>query len=135
MNESLAESSGPLILLVEDNERNARLMAEILLTNGYRLNLATDGLQAIEAARTLHPDLILMDLQLPLLDGLTATTRLRADPATAGIPIVALTAHAMAEHRERLLDAGCCSYISKPISYRSFLEEISHVLRDQLQPV
>jgi CheY-like chemotaxis protein len=123
-----AEIGGPLVLLVEDNERNARLMKEILATYHFRTLVAGDGVQAIRMAQTEHPHLILMDMQLPVLDGLAATRRLKADPETASIPIIALTAHAMPDQRTKLLEAGCCSYISKPFSLHPFLEELSRVL-------
>lgn len=128
MEMTVSDDTKPLILLVEDSERNVRLMREILQGNGYRVAVAADGFQAIETARNLQPCLILMDVQLPRMDGLTATGKLRQDPATADIPIVALTAHAMPEHRQQAVDAGCSSYISKPISYRSFLDEIAELL-------
>jgi CheY-like chemotaxis protein len=117
-----------MILLVEDNAINARLMKEILLTNGYRVTHAKDGIQGVEAAREVRPDLILMDLQLPRLDGMSATRIIRADPATAGIPIVALTAHALDDHRQQMLAIGCCEYITKPISYQAFLDMIARIL-------
>jgi two-component system cell cycle response regulator DivK len=120
----------PLILLVEDNERNSRLFTEILLANGCRLALASDGYQCLDAVRQERPHLILMDLQLPGMDGISVIRHLREDPNMAGIPIIALTAHAMPEHRERLLAAGCCSYITKPISYHPFLREIRRVLSE-----
>jgi CheY-like chemotaxis protein len=120
----------PLVLLVEDNERNARLFTEILLANGYRLSLASDGYQCLEAVRQEQPNLILMDLQLPGMDGISVIRHLKEDPSTASVPIIALTAHAMPEHRERLLAAGCCSYITKPISYHPFLQEIRRVLTE-----
>lgn len=125
----------PLVLLVEDNERNARLVNEILLANGYRLVVATDGRQAIQAAHEHRPQLILMDLQLPGMDGLTVTRQLKANLETAEIPVVALTAHAMPDDRAKTLEAGCCSYISKPINYRSFVAEVGRVLERNLQPV
>jgi len=125
----------PRVLLVEDNDRNIRLIEEILRANRYEVAVATNGLQAIEAAQALQPDLILMDLQLPEMDGLTATRRLRSNPVTAAIPILALTAHVMAEHRQQLLEAGCCGYISKPISYRTFLEEVAKALGGLCQAV
>jgi CheY-like chemotaxis protein len=131
MEQSAGPGSGPFILVLEDNERNARLVREILQTNGYRLTIARDGLEGLESARTLSPQLILMDMQLPSMDGVTLTQALKRDPATARIPIIAVTAHAMPEHRTRLLEAGCCSYISKPISYRPFLDEIRRVLADK----
>lgn len=129
------DNSGALILLVEDNERNARLVSEILQVNGYRLVVATDGRQAVDAAHKHRPQLILMDLQLPGMDGLTVTRQLKADLETVDIPIIALTAHAMPEDRARTLDAGCCAYISKPITYRPFVAEISRILNGNLQPV
>ena len=128
MNGSFPGTGGPLILLVEDNERNARLVWEILLANGYRLALVEDGVQAIEVAHQLHPDLILMDLQLPVLDGMSATRKLKSDPRTNEIPIIAVTANAMSERRKQMLATGCIAYITKPISYRPFLEEIARVL-------
>ena|SRR3972149_6316008 len=129
------ENSGALILLVEDNERNARLVSEILQVNGYRTVVAIDGWQAVEATHEHRPQLILMDLQLPGMDGLTVTRQLKADPETAEIPIIALTAHAMPEDRARTLDAGCCAYISKPINYRPFVAEIGRILKGNLQLV
>jgi CheY-like chemotaxis protein len=121
-------TSGPLILLVEDNAINARLVKEILMANGYRITHAKDGLQGVETAREVRPDLILMDLQLPRLDGMSATRIIKADPSTAGIPIVALTAHAMDDHRQQMLASGCCEYVTKPISYQPFLDMIARVL-------
>jgi two-component system cell cycle response regulator DivK len=118
------------ILLVEDNERNARLFTEILLANGYRLSVARDGKECLNTVKRQLPNLILMDLQLPGIDGLTVIRHLREDSRTSEIPIIALTAHAMPEHRERFLAAGCCAYITKPISYRPFLDEIDRVLRE-----
>ena len=135
MSATITDSAAPLVLLVEDNDRNARLVGEILRGNGYQCVVATDGPEALEAAQTHRPQLILMDLQLPGMDGLTVTRKLKADLDTADVPVVALTAHAMPEHRAALLEAGCCSYISKPISYRPFLAEIARVLSTQLQPV
>src|SRR5262245_51313047 len=122
------KSGSPLILLVEDNERNARLFTEILTTNGYRLALASGGPQCLKIVSQLRPQLILMDLQLPGMDGVEVLSRLKADTGTADIPVIALTAHAMPEHRELFLAAGCCAYISKPISYHPFLREIRRVL-------
>jgi two-component system cell cycle response regulator DivK len=125
-----AAAPEPFVLLVEDNERNARLFAEILRTNGYRSSVASDGYQCLESVRQNRPDLILMDLQLPGLDGLAVIRKLKEESSTASIPIIAVTAHAMPEHRARLLAAGCCSYISKPISYRPFVQEIQRVITE-----
>lgn len=127
-------SGGPLVLVVEDNERNARLTTEILGGNGYQVVVAAEGRQAIELARTLQPQLILMDVQLPGMDGVAVTRILKRDAETAEVPIIAVTAHAMPEHRKQLIDAGCCSYVSKPISYCQFLGEIQRVLQLQQQP-
>ena len=118
-----------LVLIVEDNSTNARLTADILRAAGYTTQLAVDGADGLRMARELKPALILTDLQMPGLDGLTLTRMLKADPSTATIPIIALTAHAMAEHREDAVQAGCCAFISKPIRFRPFLAEVAHALR------
>ena len=102
------------ILLVEDIDLNRDLI-EQLLEDDYRVITAADGAQGIEMARTERPDLILMDMSLPEIDGWEATRRLKADPATAAVPIVALTAHAMQGDEERARAAGCDDYITKPI--------------------
>ncbi len=123
----------PLILVVEDNDRNARLVKEILVANHYEVVEASDGKEALEAVRLVRPDLILMDLQLPDMDGLSVTQRIKADPETAEIPIIALTAHAMDEHRSHAREAGCCCFISKPISYQNFLEKVKNVIAASLR--
>jgi len=128
MASSSERSDGPLVLLVEDNEANARLVGEMLRANGYRITHVCDGQLGVEAVRDVRPDLILMDLQLPRLDGISATRMIKANPTTAEIPILAFTAHALDEHRERMLAAGCCGYVTKPISYRAFLDTIAGVL-------
>jgi two-component system cell cycle response regulator DivK len=128
MPSSSGRSDGPLVLLVEDNEANARLVREMLRANGYRINHVRDGQLGVDAVRDVRPDLILMDLQLPRLDGLSATRIIKADPTTADIPILAFTAHALDEHRERMLAAGCCGYVTKPISYRAFVDTIAGAL-------
>src|SRR3972149_1477195 len=135
MTTSSDKAARPLLLLVEDNAKNVRLFEEILGANGYRVSVATEGEQAVELARTLQPQLILMDLQLPGMDGCTAAEKLKADPRTSEIPIIALTAHPMPEHRRQMLDAGCAGYIAKPISYKPFLAEIASALSGQLQTV
>lgn len=122
------EVAGELVLLVEDNDRNARLVGEILRANGFQVAVARTGMQALETAAAAQPRLILMDLQLPDIDGLSVTRRLKESDKTATIPVIAVTAHAMPEHREQMLAAGCCAYIPKPISYRPFLNEIQRVL-------
>lgn len=112
------------ILIVEDNDVNRELFRDILEMNSYEVLLAEDGEQGIELARTHKPDLILMDIQLPKIDGLQATKVLKADEATKDIPIIALTAFAMKGDEEIFIDAGCAAHITKPISVLSFINEI-----------
>ena len=117
-----------MILIVEDNPANQLLVSAVLEREGYRLELAGSAVEARAVlARTL-PDLILMDIQLPGMDGLTFTSELKADPVSAGVPVVALTALAMAGDRERALAAGCIGYISKPINTRTFADEVRSYL-------
>jgi len=118
----------PKILLVEDNEMNRDMLSRRLLKKGYEVTLAVDGIQALEMARANIPDLILMDLRLPKLDGWEVTRRLRADRSTARIPIVALTAHAMAGDREKVLEAGCSDYDVKPVNFARLHEKIQALL-------
>jgi CheY-like chemotaxis protein len=108
------------ILIVEDSPLNRKLVEAVLRPHGYRLLIAVDGEEAIEMATRERPDLILMDIQLPKVSGYDATKTLRSQPETAHIPIVALTAHAMADERERVMAAGCDGYITKPIDTRAF---------------
>ena len=117
-----------LILVVEDNEANQLLTAALLEREGYRVELATSSDQASRVLGDRRPDLILMDVQLPGEDGLSFTRRLRADPLTAAIPIVALTALAMSGDQERTLAAGCNGYIAKPIDTRTFAVDIRRYL-------
>lgn len=117
------------VLVVEDNPTNARLTSHMLHAGGYEVVVACDGHEGFEMAQRLLPDLILTDLQMPGLDGLGLTRRLKQAPETTGIPIVALTAHAMSDHRDRALEAGCVAFIAKPIRLQSFLSEVSHVLK------
>jgi len=116
------------ILVVEDNPDNRILIADVLESLGYVVIIATDGNEGIEKARAEHPDLILMDISLPVMDGLAATTTLKADPTVRHIPIIALTAHAMVGDRDRALNAGCDDYISKPIDLRELSEKLTHHL-------
>jgi CheY-like chemotaxis protein len=116
------------ILLVEDNEMNRDMLSRRLLRNGHEVLLAVDGQQAIEVARAEQPDVVLMDLSLPVIDGWEATRRLRADPATAGLRIIALTSHAMAGDRERALAAGCDDYDTKPLDLPRLLGKIAGLL-------
>lgn len=116
--------SGELILIVEDNEANQLLAASVLQLHGFRVEIAGSGPEAMEKLTAITPDLILMDIQLPGQDGLSITRQLKADPKTASIPIVALTAHAMKGDREDALMAGCVGYIAKPIETRTFGDEV-----------
>jgi len=112
--------SPPLVLVVEDNEVNQLLTASVLEREGFAVDLARTSTEAMDLLRARTPDIILMDIQLPGMDGLAFTRKLKADPATAQITIVAVTAHAMAGDREQTLAAGCAGYISKPIDTRTF---------------
>ncbi len=116
------------ILLVEDNEMNRDMLSRRLTRQGYEVLLAHDGARGVEVAGSEHPDLILMDMSLPVLDGWEATRRLKADPATRAIPVIALTAHAMTADRERALAAGCDDYDTKPIELPRLLEKMQRLL-------
>jgi CheY-like chemotaxis protein len=107
------------ILVVEDNDRNLKLVRDVLLFAGYEVVEARSGEQGVELATDDPPDLVLMDLQLPGIDGAEALRRLRATPATAGVPVVALTAFAMKDDRERTVRAGFDGYVAKPLSVRA----------------
>ncbi len=117
------------ILIVEDNPANQLLVSAVLEREGYRLELAGSAVEARQVLARGLPDLILMDIQLPGMDGLTFTRELKADPASMGVPVVALTALAMSGDRERALAAGCTGYISKPINTRTFADEVRAYLR------
>ena len=112
------------ILLVEDNEMNRDMLSRRLARRGYQVLLAVDGREAIAVAREQKPDLILMDMSLPVLDGWEATRQLKADPETKDIPVIALTAHAMAGDEEKAREAGCDDYDTKPIEFGRLLERI-----------
>ena len=116
------------ILLVEDNENNRDMLSRRLRRRGYEVLLAADGPEGLAQARAGAPDLILMDLGLPLLDGGEAVGRLKADPATRGIPVIALTACAMDGDRQRALQAGCDDYATKPVDLPGLLARIESLL-------
>ncbi len=121
--------NGPAtILIVEDNEANRLLAGAVLEREGYRVEMAGNAEEALQKLANRSPDLILMDVQMPGMDGLTLTRRLKGDARTADIPVVALTALAMMGDRERTLEAGCSGYISKPINTRTFASEVSKYL-------
>ncbi|MBA3015681.1 MAG: response regulator [Proteobacteria bacterium] len=113
------------ILIVEDNPKNLKLASGILARSGYSVISAEDGDSGLLMARQERPDLILMDIQLPGMDGLTATKLLKGAPETSHIKIIALTAFAMKGDRERMIAAGCDDYISKPIRYKEFLATVA----------
>jgi CheY-like chemotaxis protein len=116
------------IMVVEDNELSRDALSRRLARRGYRVVLAVDGAQAIELARDEQPDVILMDLGLPHVDGWEATRRLKADPATRRIPIIVLSAHAMTNDRDKALQAGGDDFDTKPIRFQSLLDKIEALL-------
>lgn len=118
----------PKILLVEDNELNRDMLTRRLARKGFEAVTAVDGGEGIELARSQQPDLILMDMSLPVVDGWEATRRIKAASETARIPIIALTAHAMSGDRERALQAGCDDYDTKPVEFSRLLEKIETLL-------
>ena len=119
------------ILLVEDNEMNRDMLSRRLMRKGYEVIIAVDGQAGVEAAKNELPDLILMDLSLPVLDGWDATRQLKAWPQTKHIPIIALTAHAMASDRETALVAGCDDFDTKPVEWSRLLEKLQHHLKEE----
>lgn len=119
------------ILIVEDNDLNLKLFRDLLSAHGYETLETKDGLEAIMLTRQEHPDLILMDIQLPEISGLDVTRRLKADESIANIPIIAVTAFAMKDDEEKILSAGCEAYISKPISILPFLNTIRRFLGEE----
>ena len=112
------------ILLAEDNPDNRDMLTRRLVKRGHRVAVAEDGAIAVLQARLLQPDLILMDISMPNMSGLEATAALRADPCTAALPIIALTAHAMSSDRQACMDAGCSGFASKPIDFPSLMDQI-----------
>jgi len=120
--------AGERILIVDDNATNLKLVAYLMKANGYAVDTALDAESAIDAIRGNHPDVILMDIQLPGIDGLELTRRLKSDPATQEIVIVAVTAYAMKGDQAKALEAGCDDYITKPIDTRTLPETIARHL-------
>jgi CheY-like chemotaxis protein len=122
------------ILLVEDNEMNRDMLSRRLLRRGYEIVFATDGQQAVDKAKSESPALILMDMGLPVVDGWEATRRIKADPATGHIPVIALTAHAMAADRDKALDAGCDDFDTKPVDIVRLVGKIEALARAGSEP-
>jgi two-component system cell cycle response regulator DivK len=116
------------ILIVEDDRANREMLARYLTLLGYRIVLALDGAQAVTLAQTEHPDLILMDMRLPVMDGWEATRRIKAGTMTRAIPVVALTAYAMDDERRRCLEAGCDDYETKPLEFPRLLAKLRSIL-------
>ncbi len=117
-----------LILIVEDEPRNLTLLRDLLQVSGYKTIEATDGEQGVELAKSKKPDLILMDVQMPKMDGLEATRILKADATTSNIPVLALTSYAMKGDKERILEAGCDGYLAKPIDIKELLKIVAEYL-------
>jgi CheY-like chemotaxis protein len=124
----------PKILYVEDNEDNVYMLVRRLKRHGFEVLVAPDGEQGVALAQSEHPDLIVMDLNMPVLDGWEATRRLKGAPETKAIPIIALSAHAMTGDRERALEAGCDDYDTKPVRIDSLMAKIRTLLPGTAQP-
>ena len=122
--------TGTTILYVEDNEDNAYMLSRRLTRRGYKVVVATDGNEGVDKAQELNPDLILMDLNLPVIDGWTATRMLRDNTTTSSIPIIVVSSHALPGERENALDAGCDEYETKPIDFESLLSKIHQLLAE-----
>jgi CheY-like chemotaxis protein len=122
------------ILIVEDNEMNRDMLSRRLIRRGYEVVMAVNGEEGITAAKAEYPDLILMDMSLPVIDGWEATRRLKAEPNTRRIPVIGLTAHAMAGDREKVIDAGCDDYDTKPVELARLLPKIEALLHADNTP-
>ncbi len=124
----------PKILLVEDNEMNRDMLSRRLERRGFQVVMAVDGAQGVAMANSENPDVILMDMSLPVMDGWEAARTLKAAAATAAIPVIGLTAHAMAGDREKCLEAGCDDFDTKPVELPSLLEKIHTQLQKKASP-
>ncbi len=118
----------PKVLVVEDNEMNRDMLSRRLLRRGYEVIVSVDGEDGVSKARSDSPDIILMDMDLPVLDGWAATRILKSSPTTSSIPVIAFTAHAMAGDREKALEAGCDDYETKPVEFARLTEKIETLL-------
>lgn len=116
------------ILIIEDNAENMYLMRYFLEQSGYNIVVAEDGPEGLKVAAAELPDLILMDIGLPQMDGYEVTKRLKQDPVTAAIPVVALTAHAMVGDRQKAFDAGCAGHIEKPVNTRTLIRDLEFIM-------
>lgn len=117
------------ILLVEDNEMNRDMLSRRLIRNGHEVYIAIDGQQGVDMALSERPDIILMDMSLPVIDGWEATRRIKTNDATRGVPVIALTAHAMAGDREKAMEVGCDDYDTKPVELARLLGKIAALLK------
>jgi two-component system cell cycle response regulator DivK len=120
--------AGELILIVEDNDKNRKLMRDVLVFNGYRLVEAETGEDGVRLAREQHPDLILMDIQLPGIDGIQALRQIRDEEETRRIPVIAVTASAMTHDRQKIMAAGFDAYQTKPLNVRQFVDAVRELL-------
>ena len=116
------------LLLVEDNEMNRDMLSRRLIRRGFQMVFAMDGQQGVDLARSERPDIILMDMSLPVIDGWEATRRVKADDATRSVPVIGLTAHAMAGDREKAIEAGCDDYDTKPVERDRLIGKIERLL-------
>ena len=116
------------VLLVEDNEMNRDMLSRRLVRRGFEVSFAMDGQQGVDLARTERPDIILMDMSLPIIDGWEATRRVKADDATRSIPVIGLTAHAMSGDREKAMEAGCDDYDTKPVELERLIGKMQKLL-------
>ena len=121
----------PKVLLVEDNEMNRDMLSRRLARRGFDVVMAVDGQQGVDMAKMEMPDLILMDMSLPVLDGWGATRQIKAEASTQSIPLIALTAHAMAGDREKAINAGCDDYDTKPIDLTRLLDKMDRLLSEK----
>jgi len=129
------ESGLPTVLLVEDTEDNRQMMRHLLQMSGFYVVEATNGKEAVQLAREIDPEIILMDLSLPIIDGLAATREIRSDPDFSNVPIVAVSAHDTADFHNDALNAGCDAYVTKPINYSELEELVNRLLQDKRRPL
>jgi CheY-like chemotaxis protein len=131
MNEGIpsSERPSPLVLVVDDFEDNRAMYAEYLVYSGYSVEQAADGEQAVKLAQDLLPDVVVMDLSLPIMDGWEATRRLKADERTRRIPVIALTGHALASHSLGAREAGCDAFLAKPCLPEKLVEKVEELIR------
>lgn len=126
----MTPQAGRLVLVIEDNPLNLELLETVLTGAGFEVLTAVDARSGLEKARVAHPDIVLMDVQLPEMDGLEATRALHADPATARIPVIAVTAHVKKDDEERCLEAGCVRHVAKPVDTRTLPWIVAKVIEE-----